>query len=71
MKAYRVQKKISVKGVLNLNGLPFQEGEEVEVIILSREKMKTPAQRSTVKGKVLEYKDPTEPVAENEWETLK
>ena len=63
MKAYRVEKKITSNGELKLNGLPFQEGDEVEVIILSHETGSDPVVPSPLRGKVIEYLDPTEPVA--------
>ena len=70
MKAYRVEKKIAANGVLQLHALPFREGELVEVIILPHEeKMGGPATRS-LRGEVIEYIDPTEPVAQDDWEAL-
>ena len=71
MKAYRVEKKIAANGALKLNALPFREGEVVEVIILSREEKKGQMATSPLRGKVIEYKDPTEPVAQDDWEVLK
>ena len=71
MKAYRVEKKITATGELKLKALPFQEGDEVEVIILSHESDSDPATPSPLRGKVIEYLDPTEPVAEEDWELLK
>ena len=71
MKAYRVQKKIAANGELKLNALPFQEGDEVEVIILSHETVSHPGTPSPLRGKVIEYLEPAEPVAEEDWELLK
>ncbi len=71
MKAYRVKKKIAANGELKLNALPFQEGDEVEVIILSRKTGSDPVTSSPLRGKVIEYLDPTEPVAIEDWELLK
>ncbi len=71
MKAYRVEKKIAANGELKLSGLPFQEGDEVEVIILSHETDSHSMTPSPLRGKVIEYLDPTEPVAEEDWELLK
>ena len=36
LQTYRVETTISEKGILTVQGLPFQKGERVEVIILSR-----------------------------------
>ncbi len=71
MKAYRVQKKIAANGDLKLRALPFREGDEVEVIILSHEAIRPSATPSPIRGKVIEYLDPTEPVATEDWELLK
>ena len=70
MKAYRVKKKIAANGELKLNALPFQEGDEVEVIILSRKTGSDPVTSSPLRGKVIEYLDPTEPVAIEDWDWI-
>ena len=71
MKVYRVDKTITANGELKLSGLPFQEGDEVEVIILSHESDSDSVTPSPLRGKVIEYLDPTEPVAREDWELLK
>ena len=71
MRAYRVEKKISPNGALQLDALPFHEGELVEVIVLAREEKPAQAAGSSLKGTVIEYINPTEPVAEEDWEALK
>jgi hypothetical protein len=70
MRAYRIEKIISQDGVLELRGLPFHAGEIVEVIILSREDRMPGGHHSTLKGKVLRYDNPTDPVAPDDWEAL-
>jgi len=67
MKAYRIEKKIDANGVLTIQGLPFQEGEEVEVIVLSNKPKKNVNPSTSLRGKVLEYKNPTEPVGQDDW----
>ena len=67
MKAYRIEKKITENGTLQLSALPFSKGELVEVIILSAEDKSDAAAISSLRGQVIEYKDPTEPVAEEDW----
>ena len=71
MKAYCAEKQVAANGELKLSVLPFEAGEEVEVIILSREKSPSSIQPSALRGKVIEYLDPTEPVAEGDWEVLR
>ncbi len=71
MNAYRVEKQVAANGILQLDALPFQEGELVEVIVLAREARTRRPVSTSLRGKVIEYIDPTEPVAENDWGVLK
>jgi hypothetical protein len=68
MRAYRVEKTLSEDGVLELRALPFRAGEIVEVIILSLEDKVCEVQDFPLRGKVLHYDKPTEPVAQDDWE---
>lgn len=70
MRAYRVEKKVAANGELYLNALPFQKGDLVEVIILTCEEKVHKLASISLRGKVIEYIDPTEPVAQNDWELL-
>ena len=67
MKAYRIETEIAADGVLQLEALPFRTGERVEVIILARDEG-TRANPASIRGQVLAYIDPTEPVADGEWD---
>jgi hypothetical protein len=69
MKAYRIEKEIAADGMLQLDTLPFRAGERVEIIILAAEETgeATPV---SIRGKVLEYVNPTAPVAEGDWDVL-
>jgi hypothetical protein len=69
MKAYRTTKEIAADGVLQLDSLPFRAGEQVEIIILATEEVGK-ADPASVRGKVLEYSDPTAPVADGDWDVL-
>lgn len=71
MRAYRIEKVVSQNSILELSALPFQAGEVVEVIILSREDKMPETNRYPLKGQVLKYENPTEPVAQDDWEVLK
>jgi len=71
MEAYRIEKRIAANGVLYLDALPFREGELVEVIVLPREDKKPGIHSLSLRGKVIRYIAPTEPVAQNDWEALK
>ena len=63
MRAYRAEKIISQDGVLELQALPFQAGEVVEAIVLSRREKMYETHTLPLKGKVLRYENPTESVA--------
>ena len=71
MKAYRAEKQIAANGELKLSALPFKEGDKVEVIILSYGTGLHSVVPSPLRGKVIEYLDPTEPVAGENGELLK
>jgi hypothetical protein len=75
MQAHKVEAVLSENGTLVLEGLPFQAGEAVEVIILERPKPQ-PARSSSsefpLQGTVLVYDDPFEPaVAPEDWDVLR
>jgi len=70
MRAYRVEKIVPQDGVLELRALPFRAGEVVEVIVLSREDKMHDVYEFPLKGKVLRYEKPAEPVAQDDWEVL-
>lgn len=70
MDAYKTAAKIEDEGELRLSDLPFQAGDEVEVILLRLE----PRHREALyplRGLPIRYEDPTEPVAEGDWDALK
>ncbi|MEA2008539.1 MAG: hypothetical protein U9O54_05420 [Chloroflexota bacterium] len=71
MEAYRVKKKVATNGILQLNSLPFREGELVEVIVLGQKREVPKLTHSPLRGKVIAYIDPTEPVAQDDWELLR
>ena len=71
MRAMRLETAVPDDGVLKLTDLPFRAGETVEVIVLEG----TPPVRHDdwrrLKGSVLRYDRPTEPVAVEDWDALK
>ncbi len=71
MRAHRVEAAIERDGTLMLDGLPFYEGEVVEVIVSSRSDASRNAERYPLRGKPVRYDAPTEPVAHGEWEAGK
>lgn len=75
MEAHKIEAVLTEDGTLMLRGLPFHAGDAVEVIILSAKTPQlqgaAPSQPETnlypMRGKVIRYDDPTEPVALSDW----
>lgn len=68
MQAYRASTTVSGDGSVTVRGLPFSEGEEVEVIVLPRESSHSSASnRAPLRGSVRQYERPFESAAD-EWE---
>ena len=70
MNAHKVEATINQDGTLTLNDLPFQAGDEVEVIILGRPPKSSGENLYPLRGQPVQYDAPTEPVAEDEWGAL-
>ncbi|HLC15289.1 MAG TPA: hypothetical protein VJL89_03575 [Thermodesulfovibrionia bacterium] len=61
MKAYRIEKILSQNGKLNLEALPFKEGEAVEIIILPVDsRICVTNKYPLIRGTVIKYERPTE-----------
>ena len=78
MNAHEIETVLTEDGTLTLRGLPFHAGDSVEVIILenrtSQHEAPTDSPDSNpypLRGTVIRYDDPTEPVALEDWEVLK
>ena len=71
MNAHKIETALTEDGTLVLKGLPFHAGDVVEVIILqpqtAQHQIKSLETQNTnlypLRGKVIRYDDPTEPVA--------
>jgi len=70
MEAYKTAVQLLEKGELHLSDLPFEAGEEVEVILLRLGGAKSAGDPYPLRGKPIRYEAPTEPVAEDDWEAL-
>ncbi|HEX4960104.1 MAG TPA: hypothetical protein VF173_04650 [Thermoanaerobaculia bacterium] len=71
MEAYKTAAKLEQKGELRLLDLPFQAGDEVEVILLRRDPDQAIENPYTLRGFPIRYQDPIDPVAEGDWEVSK
>jgi hypothetical protein len=68
MQAYRVATTLQQDGTLTLSNLPLRAGETVEVIILVSSPVAVDRQQSPLRGVPVQYIDPTEPVAQADWD---
>ena len=68
MQAYRVEAILEQDGTLTLSNLPFRAGEAVEIIILAQPHGLASHQRYPLRGTSVHYSEPTEPVAQEDWE---
>jgi|GEM_PF-651677 hypothetical protein len=68
---YRTEKRVPENGVLILDALPFRSHDIVEIIVRLREDKKEQKNRYPMRGRIVRYDEPTEPVAQNEWDALK
>ena len=68
--AHRIEAVLTEDGKLSLDNLPFRAGQTVEVIVLPAARTAAPADHP-LRGTVLRYDRPTEPVAESDWDALR
>ncbi|MGL5135649.1 MAG: hypothetical protein ACRC78_24230 [Planktothrix sp.] len=70
MLAHRIEATITDNKTLTLENLPFDSGEEVEIIILSRQGKGSAQKKYALRGTTVEYLEPMEPVAQEDWEVI-
>jgi len=66
--AHRIELVLTEDGKLSLDRLPFRAGQAVEVIILPTSP--APSAPTSVRGAVVRYDRPTDPVADADWGVL-
>ena len=71
LQAHRVETTVGQDGTLTLNHLPFPAGESVEVIILPRPASLQPGDPYPLRGSRVRYDDPLQPVASDDWNTVR
>jgi hypothetical protein len=69
MSTHHVEVTLVRDGQLELKELPFRAGDTVEVIILARQS-KPNGQEYPLRGQPIKYVDPTEPVAQSDWDAI-
>ncbi|MGH9843712.1 MAG: hypothetical protein ACREEM_33670 [Blastocatellia bacterium] len=70
MQAYRVETVVQSNGILMVENLPFAAGEKVELIILAQPHIAKESDKYPLRGTAYSYTDPSEPVAEDDWDAL-
>lgn len=70
MQAHRAETTLSEDGVVTLRDIPFRRGEAVEIIILPFTPPAPSASRYSLRGTPVTFVDPTEPVANADWEAV-
>jgi hypothetical protein len=68
--AHRTEAVLTEDGKLSLDNLPFRAGQTVEVIVLPATSPTAPGDHP-LRGSVLRYDRPTEPMAEADWDALR
>ncbi|HEY7546271.1 MAG TPA: hypothetical protein VID27_15380 [Blastocatellia bacterium] len=71
MSEHHIETTLHEDGTLTLTDLPFRAGDAVEVIILPRPQKSSTENRYPFHGKPIQYIDPTDPVAEEDWAALR
>lgn len=71
MRALRVETLVPKDGVIELRDLPFKAGEKVEVIVLEGAPQGVNEDWRKLRGSVISYERPTEPVGVEDWDALK
>ena len=71
MHAYRVKTTLTKDSTLTLDDLPFAAGETVQVVIIAEQATSTGPNRYPLRGTAVQYVHPTEPVAEDDWESAR
>ncbi len=69
MSAHHVEITLAQDGKLILDELPFRAGDTVEVIIHARQS-KLNGREYPLRGQPIKYLDPTEPVAQADWDAI-
>lgn len=69
--AHRAEAVLSEDGKLSLAGLPFRAGQAVEVIVLPAAEPVDPAAPHPLRGSVLRYNRPFDPVDADAWDAAR
>jgi hypothetical protein len=71
MNTYHIEALMPKDGSVLLSGLPFKKGEKIDITLRTLKEQDVEELENKLKGSVLFYIDPFEPVGEDDWEVLK
>lgn len=71
MKSYRTAAVVDDEREIHLRGVPFHPGEEVEVVLQTRQSERGSETGYPLRGLPVRYEEPFEPVAAEEWEAAR
>lgn len=70
VQAYRKDTAVGAHGDLRLEGLPFAPGQPVEVLVISKTPGSPTVGGRSLRDSVLDFREPFEPVAGEDWDAL-
>jgi hypothetical protein len=70
VQAFSRDTAVGAEGDLHLEGLPFEPGQPVEVLVISKAAGPAAETGRSLLDSVLEFRDPLEPVAGEDWDAL-
>lgn len=71
MNTIELETTIDQDGMITLRDLPFHVGDRVFIVINKLIELKTKYPPYSLRGTTYRYDNPTDPVAEDDWEALK
>ena len=71
MQTHRITATVPHDKTLTLDELPFPVGQSVEIIIVPRQEQSPRQNGYPLRGTPVTYDDPTDPVAETDWEAVR
>lgn len=67
---HRIETEVEQSGTIILHDLPFHEGEKVVVVITSHPAEAVHGNGYPLRGLAVEYKNPFDSVAEDDWSAM-
>ena len=68
MQPFRIETFLPKDGMLTLENLPFRAGEYVEVTVKAAQAPQAETDRYPLRGTIVRFEQPTEPVDQDTWE---